>query len=99
MRKKAIFIGKSNWTTSKGNKISAKKLYETYSSTKKKNIKTDKNQANQKKYQTFIDYAKRATAELNLNDSEADALIKHHKRKIALAIKEGEKIYQNKKSK
>ena len=41
--------------------------------------------------QTFIDYARKAKGILKLNDQEANALIKHHKRKIAMAIKEGQK--------
>ena len=41
--------------------------------------------------QTFIDYARKAKGILKLNDQEANALIKHHKRKIAKAIKEGQK--------
>lgn len=53
--------------------ISATKLYEIYSTGGKK--------------QTFIDYAKRANSILHLTDSETHALIKHHKRKIAKAIK------------
>ena len=77
MRRKAHTIGRSNWTSSKGRHISAKELYSIYSRNDKK--------------QTFIDYAKKAKGILKLNDQEADALIKHHKRKIAMAIKEGQK--------
>ena len=75
MRRKAHTIGRSNWTSSKGRHISAKELYSIYSRNDEK--------------QTFIDYAKKAKGILKLNDQEADALIKHHKRKIAMAIKEG----------
>ena len=77
MRRKANTIGRSNWTSSKGRRISAKELYSIYSRNDEK--------------QTFIDYAKKAKRILKLNDQEADALIKHHKRKIAMAIKEGQK--------
>lgn len=77
MRRKANTIGRSNWTSSKGRHISAKELYSIYSRNDEK--------------QTFIDYAKKAKRILKLNDQEADALIKHHKRKIAMAIKEGQK--------
>lgn len=75
MRRKAHTIGRNNWISSKGRHISAKELYSIYSHNEEK--------------QTFIDYAKRAKGVLKLNDQEADALIKHHKRKIAMAIKEG----------
>ena len=77
MRRKAHTIGRSNWTSSKGRHISAKELYSIYSRNDEK--------------QTFIDYAKKAKGILKLNDQEADALIKHHKRKIAMSIKEGQK--------
>lgn len=77
MRRKAHTIGRSNWTSSKGRHISAKELYSIYSRNDEK--------------QTFIDYAKKAKGILKLNDQEANALIKHHKRKIAMAIKEGQK--------
>ena len=77
MRRKAHTIGRSNWTSSKGRHISAKELYSIYSRNDEK--------------QTFIDYAKKAKGILKLNDQESDALIKHHKRKIAMAIKEGQK--------
>lgn len=77
MRRKAHTIGRSNWTSSKGRHISAKELYSIYSRNDEK--------------QTFIDYAKKAKGILKLNDQEADALIKYHKRKIAMAIKEGQK--------
>lgn len=77
MRRKAHTIGRSNWTSFKGRHISAKELYSIYSRNNEK--------------QTFIDYARKAKGILKLNDQEADALIKHHKRKIAMAIKEGQK--------
>ena len=77
MRRKAHTIGRSNWTSSKGRRISAKELYSIYSRNDEK--------------QTFIDYARKAKGILKLNDQEANALIKHHKRKIAMAIKEGQK--------
>ena len=77
MRRKANTIGPSNWTSSKGRRISAKELYSIYSRNDEK--------------QTFIDYARKAKGILKLNDQEANALIKHHKRKIAMAIKEGQK--------
>ena len=77
MRRKANTIGRSNWTSSKGRRISAKELYSIYSHNDEK--------------QTFIDYARKAKGILKLNDQEANALIKHHKRKIAMAIKEGQK--------
>ena len=77
MRRKANTIGRSNWTSSKGRCISAKELYSIYSRNDEK--------------QTFIDYARKAKGILKLNDQEANALIKHHKRKIAMAIKEGQK--------
>lgn len=77
MRRKAHTIGRSNWTSSKGRRISAKELYSIYSRNDEK--------------QTFIDYARKAKGILQLNDQEANALIKHHKRKIAMAIKEGQK--------
>lgn len=77
MRRKARTIGRSNWKSSKGRHISAKKLYGIYSHNDEK--------------QTFIDYAKKARKKLNLNDQEANALIKHHKHKIAMAIKESKK--------
>lgn len=78
MRRKARTIGRSNWISSKGRHISAKELYNIYSCNKEK--------------QTFIDYAKKAKMVLKLNDQEADALIKHHKRKIAIAIKKSKNI-------
>ena len=77
MRRKAHTIGRSNWTSSKGRHISAKELYSIYSRNDEK--------------QTFIDYARKAKGILKLNDQETDALIKHHKQKIAMAIKEGQK--------
>ena len=77
MRRKANTIGRSNWTSSKGRRISTKELYSIYSRNDEK--------------QTFIDYARKAKGILKLNDQEANALIKHHKRKIAMAIKEGQK--------
>ena len=77
MRRKAHTIGRSNWTSTKGKHISAKELYSIYSRNDEK--------------QTFIDYARKAKEVLKLNDQEADALIKYHKRKIAMAIKEGQK--------
>ena len=77
MRRKANTIGRSNWTSSKGRRISAKELYSIYSRNDEK--------------QTFIDYARKAKGILKLNHQEANALIKHHKRKIAMAIKEGQK--------
>lgn len=77
MRRKAHTIGRSNWISSKGRRISAKELYSIYSRNDEK--------------QTFIDYARKAKGILKLNDQEANALIKHHKRKIAMAIKEGQK--------
>ena len=77
MRRKANTIGRSNWTSSKGRRISAKELYSIYSRNDEK--------------QTFIDYARKAKGILKLNDQEANALIKHHKRKTAMAIKEGQK--------
>lgn len=77
MRRKAHTIGRSNWTSTKGKHISAKELYSIYSRNDEK--------------QTFIDYARKAKGVLKLNDQEADALIKYHKRKIATAIKEGQK--------
>ena len=77
MRRKAHTIGRSNWTSSKGRRISAKELYSIYSRNDEK--------------QTFIDYARKAKGILKLNYQEANALIKHHKRKIAMAIKEGKK--------
>lgn len=77
MRRKAHTIGRSNWTSSKGRRISAKELYSIYSRNDEK--------------QTFIDYVRKAKGILKLNDQEANALIKHHKRKIAMAIKEGQK--------
>lgn len=76
MRRKARNIGRSNWQSPKGRYISAKNLYNIYSGSGKQ--------------QTFIDYAKRAKYILKLNDGETDALIKHHKRKIAHAIKSGQ---------
>ena len=77
MRRKAHTIGRSNWTSTKGKHISAKELYSIFSRNDEK--------------QTFIDYARKAKGVLKLNDQEADALIKYHKRKIAMAIKEGQK--------
>lgn len=77
MCRKAHAIGRSNWISSKGRRISAKELYSIYSRNDEK--------------QTFIDYARKAKGILKLNDQEANALIKHHKRKIAMAIKEGQK--------
>ena len=81
MRRKAHTIGRSNWTSTKGKHISAKELYSIYSRNDEK--------------QTFIDYARKAKGVLKLNDQEADALIKYHKRKIAMAIKEGQKKKKN----
>lgn len=76
MRRKARNIGRNNWQSPEGKHISAKNLYNIYSGSGKQ--------------QTFINYAKRAKHILKLNDGEADALIKHHKRKIAHAIKNGQ---------
>ena len=75
MRRKARHIGRRNWVSPQGKIISAKNLYKIYSSNGEQ--------------QTFIDYAKRAKDTLKLNDPEANAVIKHHKRKIAHAIKSG----------
>lgn len=77
MRRKAQTIGRSHWESPKGKHISARNLYDIY--------------ASGGEHQTFIDYAKRAKDILKLNDREVDSLIKHHKRKIANAIKSGEK--------
>ena len=77
MRRKAHTIGRSNWISPKGRHISAKKLYAIYSKNEER--------------QTFIDYAREAKKILKLNDKETDALIRRHKRKIAMAIKEGQK--------
>ena len=62
MRRKANTIGRSNWTSSKGRRISAKELYSIYSRNDEK--------------QTFIDYARKAKGILKLNDQEANALIR-----------------------
>jgi len=75
MRRKARHIGKRNWISPTGKHITAKNLYRIYSTNDEQ--------------QTFIDYAKRATHRLKLNDPVANSLIKHHKRKIANAIKDG----------
>lgn len=77
MYRKARCIGRNNWKSPKGKHISAKKLYEIYSSNKEQ--------------QTFIDYAKRAKKILKLHDNETEALIKFNKHKIAKAIKSGQK--------
>lgn len=77
MRRKAHTIGRHHWKSPKGRHVSAKNLYSIYSKNNER--------------QTFIDYAKKAKSILKLNDRETDALIKRHKEKIALAIKEGEK--------
>ena len=53
MRRKAHTIGRSNWTSSKGRRISAKELYSIYSRNDEK--------------QTFIDYARKAKGILKLN--------------------------------
>ena len=53
MRRKANTIGRSNWTSSKGRRISAKELYSIYSRNDEK--------------QTFIDYARKAKGILKLN--------------------------------
>lgn len=58
MRRKANTIGRSNWTSSKGRRISAKELYSIYSRNDEK--------------QTFIDYARKAKGILKLNDQEVD---------------------------
>jgi hypothetical protein len=85
MHRKARTIGRNNWQSSKGKHIFAKKLYSIYAS-------NDKYVSNDKK-QTFIDYAKRAKNKLEIiNDKETDAVINHHKRKIAHAIKSGQRI-------
>ncbi|WP_287770488.1 reverse transcriptase/maturase family protein [Megasphaera sp.] len=76
MRRKAHTIGRRNWTSPTGRHISAKNLYRIYSENRKR--------------QTFINYAKKAKQLLALNDREADALIKRHKHKIAMAIKEAQ---------
>lgn len=75
MRRKAHTIGRFNWVSPTGRHISARKLYSIY--------------AHREQGQTFIDYVKRAKMVLCLSDSEAEALIKRHKHKIAQAIKEG----------
>ncbi len=77
MRRKAHTIGRRGWISPKRKHISAKMLYSIYSSNNER--------------QTFIDYAQKAKRLLELCDQETDALIKHHKRKIAQAIKEGSK--------
>lgn len=76
MRRKAHTIGYSNWVSPNGRHISAKELYNIYSSNNKK--------------QTFIDYIKKSKKILQINDQEAEALVKCHKQKIAMAIKEGQ---------
>ena len=62
MRRKANTIGRSNWTSSKGRRISAKELYSIYSRNDEK--------------QTFIDYARKAKGILKLNDQEANGPVK-----------------------
>lgn len=79
MHRKARTIGRNNWQSPKGRHISARELYSTYS--------------HNNKGQTFIDYARKAKNTLNLDDKETDALIKYHKRKIANAIKSGQKKF------
>ena len=59
MRRKAHTIGRSNWISSKGRRISAKKLYSIYSHNDEK--------------QTFIDYVRKAKGILKLNVQEANA--------------------------
>jgi len=75
MRRKAKTIGRMNWISPNNKRITARKLYEIYS--KNKN------------HQTFINYAMKSSNLLNLEDPEASALIKNHKRKIRQAIKAG----------
>ena len=77
MHRKARSIGRNNWQSQKGKHISAKNLYSIYASNDKQ--------------QTFIDYAKKAQQKLKINDRETEAVIKHHKRKIAHAIKSRQK--------
>lgn len=77
MHRKAKTIGKMNWKSPKGNRISAKNLYDIYSKNGSK--------------QTFIDYAEKANKVLNLKDPETDSLLKNYKRKIKNAIKKGMK--------
>ena len=84
MHRKARTIGLCNWKTPKGNHVSAEKLYEIYSDSK--------NHYSKKRGQNFITYARRAKGILHLVDPETDSLIKHNKRKIAKAIKNGAKI-------
>lgn len=72
MRRKAHTIGRNNWKSKTGKRISAKNLYELYSHNPNR--------------QTFIDYIKRADHIMTLNDSESSALIKRHRHKIHQAI-------------
>ncbi len=76
MHRKAYNIGKRDNISPNGKRISAKNLYTLYSKGEKR--------------QTFVDYAKKANQILNLNDSETKAVIRFHKRKIAVAIKKGQ---------
>lgn len=77
MHRKAATIGRCHWISRNNKHISAKELYGTYSCNGER--------------QTFIDYAKRAKSELQLEDKETDALIKRHKQKIGRAIKDWNK--------
>ncbi len=84
MRRKARNIGRKDRRSSKGKYISARNLYRIY--------------AGSGEQQTFIDYAKRAKQTLKINDDEANSLIKHHKRKIAHAIKNSQKKWKLRKN-
>lgn len=77
MYRKAKTIGKMNWISPNGKRISAKNLYEIYSKNNSKH--------------TFIDYAEKVNKQLNLNDPETNSLLKNYKRKIKNAIKKGMK--------
>lgn len=74
MRRKARTIGSANWKSPSNKRITAKQLYQIYSS-------------NSNDRQTFIDYGKKARRELELEDHELDSLIDKHKHKIHMAIK------------
>ena len=72
LRQKALTIVQNNWTSPKGNRISAKNLYRLYSN--------DRNEPN------IVRYLQRCKSLLKLNDPEAEAIINNSKHKIAVTI-------------
>lgn len=73
MRRKARTIRRSKEAFSRGKHVASRNLYQIYSHSGKR--------------LTFIDYAKRSTQILGIQDPETSAVIRKHKQKIAQAVK------------